>query len=161
MENKLRRSVIIVLLMVAIGASIAKAQTGGNSNYNFLNLVPSARITAMGGYYPAVVDADLNLGVFNPSLLNNKMSNQLALNYLNYVAGVNYGMVAYAFDKGKLGTFSASLQYVNYGKFTETDETSATIGTFTGGEYALSIGWGLKLDSVLRIGVNLKPVYYF
>ncbi len=159
MINKIKGNIRTLLLVLVCFTGKVYSQSGGNNIYNFLNLVPSARITAMGGYYPAVVDADLNLGTFNPSLLNNKMNNQLALNYLNYVAGINYGMVAYGFDKEKYGTFCASLQYINYGKFIQTDETSTQTGTFTGGEYALSLGWGLKLDSVFRVGVNFKPVY--
>ena len=41
------------------------AQTGGNTVYNFLNLVPNARIAALGGYAPAVRDHDLNIGLIN------------------------------------------------------------------------------------------------
>ena len=135
------------------------AQTGGNTVYNFLNLIPNARITALGGYTPAVKDYDLNLGLINPALLNSEMSNQMTLNYLNFVSGINYGMIGYGKSFENYGTFSAGLQYISYGKFIESDETSLQTGTFTGGEYAFNIGWGKKIDSVFSIGANLKPVY--
>ncbi len=137
----------------------ASAQTGGNTVYNFLNLVPNARIAALGGYAPAVRDHDLNMGLINPALLNKEMDKQLVFNYLNYVSGINYGMVGYGFDKERYGTFAIGMQYISYGKFIEADETSIQTGTFTGGEYALGIGWGYRIDSIFTIGAQLKPVY--
>jgi hypothetical protein len=160
MWNKLLRlSFIIGLLLNGIFHHKAQAQTGGNTVYNFLNLVPNARIAALGGYAPAVRDHDLNIGIINPSMLNKEMHNQLALNYLNFVAGINYGMVGYGFHTEKFGTFSAGMQYINYGKFIEADETSLQTGTFSGGEYAFNLGWGKKIDSVFSVGANLKPIY--
>jgi len=137
----------------------ARAQTGGNTVYNFLNLVPNARIAALGGYAPSVRDHDLNIGLINPAFLNKEMHQQLTLNYLNYNAGINYGMVGYGYHHQKYGTFSAGMQYINYGKFIEADETSLQTGTFTGGEYAFNIGWGKQIDSVFTVGANLKPIY--
>jgi hypothetical protein len=137
----------------------ARAQTGGNTIYNFLNLVPNARIAALGGYAPSVKDHDLNIGLINPAFLNKEMHQQLTLNYLNYNAGINYGMVGYGYHHQKYGTFSAGMQYINYGKFIEADETSLQTGTFTGGEYAFNIGWGKQIDSVFAVGANLKPIY--
>ena len=46
------------------------AQIGGDNTYEFLNLVPSARISAMGGKMVPVRDNDLNLIFGNPALLN-------------------------------------------------------------------------------------------
>jgi hypothetical protein len=153
------KEVLILLLMLCSGLFEVKAQTGGNTVYNFLNLIPNARIAALGGYAPAVRDHDLNLGLINPALLNKEMHNQLSLNYLNFVSGINYGMVGYGYHTEKYGTFSAGMQYINYGKFIEADETSLQTGTFTGGEYAFNLGWGKKIDSVFTVGANFKPVY--
>lgn len=156
-----QRVFFLVLICVSqlIGVNHLQAQTGGNTVYNFLNLIPNARIAGLGGAAPAVRDHDLNIGLINPSLLNSQMHNQLSLNYLNFVAGINYGMVGYGFTTEKYGTFSTGIQYINYGKFIEADETSLKTGSFTGGEYAFNIGWGMKIDSVFSVGANLKPIY--
>ena len=150
---------LFAIILQAFAINNAMAQTGGNTVYNFLNLIPNARIAALGGHAPSVYDHDLNIGLINPALLNKQMHNQLALNYLNFVSGINYGMVGYGYHTEKYGTFSAGMQYINYGKFIEADETSLQTGTFSGGEYAFNIGWGKKIDSVFSIGANLKPVY--
>jgi hypothetical protein len=150
---------LFAIILQAFAINNAMAQTGGNTVYNFLNLIPNARIAALGGHAPSVYDHDLNIGLINPALLNKQMHNQLAFNYLNFVSGINYGMVGYGYHTEKYGTFSAGMQYINYGKFIEADETSLQTGTFTGGEYAFNIGWGKKIDSVFSIGANLKPVY--
>jgi hypothetical protein len=160
MSNKFLRpkfAIGIFLFFMLVGS--VYAQTGGNTVYNFLNLVPNARIAALGGYAPAVRDHDLNIGLINPSLLNKDMDNQLSLNYLNFVSGINYGMVGYGYHNQKFGTFAAGMQYINYGTFIEADETSTQIGTFTGGEYAFNLGWGKKIDSVFTVGAHFKPVY--
>lgn len=160
MSNKILRIIFILSMLIFVSfPRDAEAQTGGNTTFNFLNLLPNARIAALGGHAPAVYDHDLNLGLVNPALLNKDMHKQLALNYLNFVAGINYGMVGYCYHTEKYGTFSAGMQYINYGKFIEADETSLQTGTFTGGEYAFNIGWGKKIDSVFSVGANLKPVY--
>ena len=70
----------IVFFLFFVMMSNVYAQTGGNTVYNFLNLVPNARIAALGGYAPAVRDHDLNIGLINPALLNKDMHNQLSLN---------------------------------------------------------------------------------
>ena len=150
------KKLLVAIFLQFAGFTFLKAQTGGNTVYNFLNLIPNARIAALGGYAPAVRDHDLNIGLINPALLNKQMHNQLSLNYLNFVSGINYGMVGYGFHTEKLGTFSAGMQYINYGKFIEADETSLQTGTFTGGEYAFNIGWGKKIDSVFTIGANFS-----
>ena len=86
MSNKfLRPQFLFGFFLFFVHMSNVSAQTGGNTVYNFLNLVPNARIAALGGYAPAVRDHDLNIGLINPALLNKEMHNQLALNYLNFV----------------------------------------------------------------------------
>jgi hypothetical protein len=57
------------------------------------------------------------------------------------------------------GTFSGGLNYIDYGKFLETDAGGNEFGNFTAGEYAFVLGWGKSIDSLFSIGANLKPIY--
>ena len=148
------------IFIIFIGLSLAlRAQIGGSYTYAFLDLPNSARISALGMSANAIKDNDLSLCLVNPSLLTPKMNNQLALSFVNYFAGINYGFASYMKDFKKIGMFDASMQFINYGKFTTADATGETYGTFTAGEYALNIGWGRQLDSVFSIGANLKNIY--
>ena len=151
----MRRTLPAILL--ALSAATAGAQLGGESAFRILDIPNSARAAALGGNYIAVVDNDINLGIFNPALLNPDMGRQLALSYLPYIDGINIGYAGYAHHFDSLGaTFAGSVQYVDYGTFTRTDEIGNELGQFKAGEYVVQVGGGIPLDSVFRIGANVK-----
>jgi hypothetical protein len=152
-----RARVIICLILFVLPLS---AQRGGESVYSFLRLTNAARVSALGGMNVSVNDHDINLVFHNPALLNSRMDQHMNLNYVNYYAGVNYGYTSYAFEKEGLGTFAGGIHYVNYGVFDRTDEFGNFDGTFRASEYALNLVFARPLiDSVLSVGVNIKPVF--
>jgi hypothetical protein len=94
----------------------------------------------------------------NPALLNTDMDRSLTINYVNYFAGINYGMTMYARSFPGKGNFAGGLTYLNYGTFKETDESGNITGTFSASEYALSLLYSREIDSLFSFGANLKPV---
>lgn len=145
----------IIFLMISFCAS---AQIGGESTYRFLTLTNSARVASLGGSHVAINDsADLNLPFHNPSLLRATMTGQVLVNYVNYLADVNYGYASYALPI-KYGTLAAGMHYINYGNFAEaTEEGEITGNTFKAAEYALNIIWANNYRN-WRYGINIKPV---
>ena len=135
------------------------AQTGGDNSFEFLNLTSSARVAALGGNQIAVRDNDLFLGMENPALLNQKMDNQLALTYVDYLTDISYGTVGFGKHFDSIGTFNLGMKYVSYGDFVETDEAGNELGEFTVGEYAFQLGYARELDSNFSAGINLKTIY--
>jgi hypothetical protein len=135
------------------------SQTGGNNAYEFLNLPWGARMAALGSNFVAAKDDDLSMAIVNPSIIDEKLNHKLALTFVDYFADANYGMVAYSHTFKKAGSFTSAFQFINYGKFLEADETGQTYGNFSGGDYALTVGWGRKLTKHFLIGANLKLVY--
>lgn len=127
--------------------------------YQFLLLNSSSRQTALGGNLLSVDDNDISLVLANPVLIKNDISNHLLLNYTDYFSDINYGFVTYGKTFEKFGTFAGSIQFMNYGKFTETDETGEKLGEFSAGDYALTVGWGRQLHPHFRIGANIKGIY--
>jgi len=134
------------------------SQTGGDNVYEFLNLTHSAFVSSLGGSNVAIINNDLNLAYHNPGLLNSSMSKSFALNYVNYFAGINYGMAMYSRSFQGIGNFATGITYLNYGSFTEADESGNITGTFNASEYAFSMIFSRQIDSLFTIGVNLKPV---
>ncbi|HRN40915.1 MAG TPA: type IX secretion system protein PorQ, partial [Vicingus sp.] len=149
---------VLVVAFIFTGLFL-NAQIGGNSTYQFLNVPVSSRVGAMGGSAISIRDDDPNLTLNNPSLLTQPMSSSVTLTYLNYFADINYGYVSYIHDFKKWGTFSGGLNYIDYGKFLETDAGGNEFGNFTAGEYAFVLGWGKNIDSLFSVGANLKPIY--
>jgi len=153
----LRKVYILLFLLVFV---VSNAQIGGTYTYSFLEITNSARLAALGGKNISIRTDDLNLVYDNPAMLDTAMSKQLVLNYLNYFAGINYGYVAYANYFEKAGMFAGGLNYINYGKFIQADETGKITGEFSAFELAMNIFWSkVLIDSTLSAGVNLKPVY--
>jgi len=137
----------------------AFSQSGGSTAYSFMEMPVFARTAALGGNLISVKDNDATLGTDNPSLLNPSMHNALNLTYVNYVSDINYGIFSYTRDFKKLGTFNTGMQYLNYGKFTETDENANVLGTFKASDYLFHVGWGKEIDSLFSIGSNFKTIY--
>lgn len=148
---------IFLCLMAALGG---KAQIGGETTYQFLELTSSARIAALGGTQIALTDTgDLNLPYYNPALLNDGMKNMLLLNYVNYLADIQYGYVSYAPQFKLKGNLAVGMHYINYGEFKEATEQGELTGSyFKAAEYALNFIYSGKFKR-LGYGMNLKPVY--
>jgi hypothetical protein len=134
-----------------------QAQLGGQRAFRVLDIPSSARAAALGGNYIAVMDNDVNLGFFNPALLNKEMGRQVALSYLPYFEGISIGYAGYAHHFDSLNTtFSGSVHYIDYGTFRRTDDTGAELGDFKAGETVVQIGAAHPIDSLFSIGANMK-----
>jgi len=153
----MKRAVLSLLLIHY--AAAAFAQIGGSATYKFLNLPFSARTASLGGNLISVKDDDINLVAQNPSLLNADMSNRLSLSYINYFTDINYGYAAYARSYEGIGSFSAGIQFVEYGEFRRADETGTVDGTFRAADYSLNLAYSRDLDSMFSVGAQLKTIY--
>ncbi|MFW6290329.1 MAG: PorV/PorQ family protein, partial [Mariniphaga sp.] len=143
-----------------IFALSGKAQLGGEKTYQFLELTNSARIAALGGTQVALADtSDLNLPYHNPAFLHEGMSNHFLVNYVNYLADINYGYASYVPQFRMKGNLALGMHYINYGEFREaTEEGELTGNYFKAAEYALNVIYSDEYKR-LRYGANLKPVY--
>jgi hypothetical protein len=128
----MKKKVLNFLIFIVI-ISPSFSQTGGDNIYEFLNLTHSGLVSSLGG-------------------------TNVALNYVNYFAGINYGLAMYSRSFPGTGNFAAGLTYLNYGSFTETDASGTITGDFSAAEYALSLIYSRQIDSLFSVGVNFKPV---
>lgn len=152
--------ILVILAFFSVNLPVSSfAQIGGDHTYSFLNLTGSPRIAATGGDFLAVYDHDLALGIVNPSLISQEMHNHLTANFVDYYSDINYGFAGYSRTMPKIGSFAASVIYVDYGQFDFAYETGERAGYFYAGETALNLGWGRQLDSSFSIGSNLKLIY--
>lgn len=134
------------------------AQIGGESTYQFLNLISSPRQAALGGKVLTNVDYDVTQALYNPATINLELDNQLALNYSSFLGGINYGTAAYAYTLDRrTQTIHVGVTYINYGTFDGFDENGVSIGDFSGNEVALSIGYARQIGfSNFYLGGNFK-----
>ncbi|GHT79193.1 hypothetical protein FACS189464_3830 [Bacteroidia bacterium] len=149
--------ITLVLLFLSVGL---QAQVGGEATYRFLDLTPSPQVAALGGEVIAVPAANPALAFYNPALLDSASSNMLSLNYVHFLAGINFGYAAYA-RSYRQNNFALGVHYVNYGRFTEADMLGMITGEFTAAEYAFNLTYSRRLpwlDSALTVGVSVKPL---
>lgn len=154
------RKFLILIILFNLSSPMVFSQIGGENTYDFLNLTNSARMAALGGNQVAINDSlDLNVSYNNPSLLNTNMKNMLAVNYVSYFAGINYGYAAYSFSTPLPGNFAVGMHYINYGNFIEALANGEKTGaTFSAAEYALNLIWSNEIGRI-AYGINLKPIY--
>jgi hypothetical protein len=152
----------LLLLIVAsqgLSHNLLLAQIGGNSTYEFLTLPSPARLVALGGTLVSVKDNDLNLSFDNPSVMDSTMHNSLSLSYVDYLTDIKYGYAAYSRTYRNIGSFSAGMQFMDYGKFTSSEVTGEITGQFTAAEYALDLSYSRPLNSFFSVGGTLKTIY--
>lgn len=137
---------------------VSFSQVGGKHTYEFLNLVSSPRQAALGGKVLTNNDWDSSQSLHNPSAINDEMEGQLALNFVNYFADINYGSVSYAKSFGeKKHLIAAGITYVDYGGFDGYDNNGTSTGEFSGNEFALTVGYKYNVpNSNLKLGANGK-----
>lgn len=152
----MRREVIILLLSFSL--TNIHSQTGGDNVYEFLNLSPNAYISSLGGFNISTFSNDPSLAMFNPALSGPLSHSNLSLNYVNYIAGINYGSITYTHYSDTLGSFSAGISYLNYGRFERADESGNITGYFNAAEYAINIIYSRQIYSDITLGINVKPV---
>ncbi|OIQ35894.1 MAG: hypothetical protein BM555_03850 [Crocinitomix sp. MedPE-SWsnd] len=149
----------ILLTFSIVLTSLSFGQQGGLHTFQFLDLDFNSRSMALGGDFIALKDGDIDLSVANPASITSSMDNKISLNHFVYPSGINYGQLAYAKNFEKVGTFVGHLRYVNYGKFTRTDETGTEQGSFTAGDYALGAGYSHELNKYFSIGANFNMLF--
>ncbi len=153
----LRKIITTTFLSITL---LSFSQVGGESTYQFLNLVSSPRQAALGGKVFTNVDYDVTQALFNPATINTEMDNQLALNYSSYLGGISYGTASYAYTLDRrTQTIHGGITYINYGSFDGYDENNVSTGTFSGSEAALSFGYSLQIGySDFYFGGNIKLI---
>ncbi|HEX2970094.1 MAG TPA: type IX secretion system protein PorQ [Bacteroidales bacterium] len=148
----------ILIIIFSVLAARIFPQTGGDHVYEFLNLTHSGLISSLGGSNVSLAGSSLNLAYHNPALLSHEMDKSLSLNYVNYFAGINYGLAMYSRSVPGTGNFAAGINYLNYGSFTEADPSGNITGKFNASEYAVSLIYSREIDSLFTLGINIKPV---
>ena len=149
----------LLFAFTLILSSFGIGQTGGENTFQLLNLGYSARAIGLGTDFISVKDADINLGVGNPALLNPEMHKTLGVNNSFFAEGINYGMAAYGFGLKNEATMSAHIRYVSYGEMTRREINGVENGTFSPGEFIVGAGYAKQINPKISVGANLNLLY--
>lgn len=152
----LKFRLIPALMLIFFGVLSAQ---DGTRVYEFLNITTSPRQAALGGNAQSMWDADPNMALWNPALMNPETHNKLALNYVNHLADIQFGTASYVYQWDKYNFFSVHGQYVNYGQFIAADEIGNVVGDFRAQDAAITLGYAHNLNDFFTVGANLKYIH--
>ncbi|MCB0696818.1 MAG: type IX secretion system protein PorQ [Chitinophagaceae bacterium] len=152
------KSILTSIYLFCLAASPAVAQVvGGQSAMEFLRLPSGPHVSALGGMNVSNADKDISLAMQNPSLMRPGLHNTLGLNQNFYYSGISVSNLQYGYHVPKLETsFLLGVQYLNYGKFTRTDNLGNEMGDFNASDYAITIGASRQYLQKWRYGASLK-----
>jgi hypothetical protein len=139
--------------------SVIPAANNGTSGFQFLQTDFSPRSSAMAGAF-LVLRGDVN-GIFqNPALLAYATGRQFCFNYNNYLLDISGGQAGYSQRLLGYGQLSASILYLNYGSFQETDEFATPTGrSFTANDMALAVSYSDYLEERFVYGASIKLIH--
>lgn len=146
----------LILLLCCLGLTFSVNAQVANGTYSFLKATNSARVAALGGLPLTVMDGDIQTALFNPATISPEMHHKVGISYVDYYTDINFGTAQYSRTLDKLGSFAATVQFHNYGRFQETTESAVTIGEFTGSDFSVNLGWGRRLTPHWSIGAAFK-----
>lgn len=152
---RMKKILLFVLLLIAGNAF---SQMGGRNAYALLGLTFNARSAGLAGNFITAKDYDINLGVANPSLLNEQMHQVVSVSQALYAGRINYGMFSYGHQIKEKHTIAAHIRYVAYGKMTRTDKNGVEMGTFSPFEYILGVGYAYKINPLFSVGANVNII---
>ena len=156
-RSMLKIKYIFTLLVLCSFQWVSGQVTGGQFAFDYLTLPNSPHVSSLGGISVADPDNDISLVMQNPSMMRPGLHNELSLNYNNFYGGINIMNLEYGYHMPKLNTsFFMSVQYLNYGTFTQTDDQGNTLGDFHAVDYALTVGAARSYMEHWRYGADIK-----
>ena len=150
----------ILLFALIISSYSIFGQVGGRNIYEFLNLSPSARVTAMGDYIVSIYEDDANLAYLNPAALNDSSATHINFSQNFHFRDITNGYFSYADHLSKYDiSVHGGLQYISYGDFNLADEFGNINGEFSASELAFTVGAAKALNENYSVGTNLKLIF--
>lgn len=145
----------IRVLILLLFSCYSYAQDGTRV-YEFVNITTSPRQAALGGNAQSMWDADPNASYWNPALASENSHGFLALNYINYLADVNFGTLSAVYQLNDEEFLSVHGQYVDYGDFRGFDENDNFTGDFSAKDAAFSLGYARRISDFFTVGIAGK-----
>jgi hypothetical protein len=145
-------ALILVLGLVSIDPS------AGTTGFDFLRIPPTAREAAMGS--AAIGNAGSPASFwYNPAHSLGAESPRAQIGYLNYIAGIHAGSVAYNQRISEKQGIGAAIDYLNSGTMKRTNERGEELGTFGVSYACLNVSGAMNVVRGLDIGLGAQGLY--
>ena len=148
---------ILIGISVFFG-TLANAQVGGLSSFDFINVPLDARVAAIGGENISTIE-DPNVIFYNPALLDDTLVNRFSASHRPFYGDVNKSGASGVLNFNKIGTIGAGLQFMDYGYITVTNpDGSENGGQLAAREGMIQVSKSHRLN-LFSVGVTGKYVF--
>jgi hypothetical protein len=137
---------------------VLNAQSG-EVVYQFLNLPVSVSAAGVGGNSVSSPENDLNLVFHNPAILSTDMHHSFSVGYMNYIADINMGSVAYSHRINDRSAWMAGIRYLDYGSMVWASEEDDILGETYAKDLAFTGSYSWMISEYWRAGSNMSLIY--
>jgi hypothetical protein len=129
-----------LLFSVSASAGDFDKNSAGTTTAQFLKVASGARCVALGEACAALTD-DATAMDWNPAGLIKIKKHSVTLMHAPHLAGAYADFLSYAERAGEVGSWGASLKYMNYGAIKRTNSAGVETGNFTPYDLSLNVGF--------------------
>lgn len=148
---------VLVLTLICFQTLLAGNKL--TSSFEFLRTDFSPRTIAMSNAFSTLRN-DVSAIFINPAGLAFSEGRQFGVPYTKYLLDISGGYMAYTQPVEGFGILGASIVYIDYGTFKETDEFATETGSsFSASDLALTLSWGDHFEQNISYGANVKYVF--
>lgn len=141
----------VITILISVSLLVAAEPTGAH----FLKIGVGARPAAMAGAFVSIAEG-AEAGYWNPAGLTRTENIQLTAMHLQWSGDIMYEFVAFARNFENLGTFGASIFYLNLGDIDARDEFGQPLPEFSAYDMCGMISFGRAINEQLNVGANVK-----
>lgn len=145
--------------MILLATENTAGQSNSSSIYRFLEITPTAGVSALGGSHVGYLHGNFSVMHLNPAYLG--LENEMAVSgsYINFLGEANMGFSTLKLEEERWGTLSFGVRYVGYGEFDFLDTEGNNYGSFRASDLALSGAYSRRLFEHVTAGVELNLIH--
>lgn len=161
------RRLFLILSTILLALVLSAQKKVGTTSMQFLKVMPSARITAMGDASSAFVDG-VDAVFWNPAGLTSIQNHEVTATYTLWIFDTKQDALAYGINLGDYGFLGAQFQMTDIGSIEETKASSQhfdpsgnfnpgfTGNTFTPLSLLVGISYAQQLTDHFSTGISMK-----
>lgn len=134
----------------------------GTTAAAFLEIGVGARALALGGAFTALAD-DPSAVYWNIAGIAKLKRSGVLFNHSEWIGNTSFDYFAGAFQMGRMGALAVSITSLSMDEMevTTIDQPDGTGQFFRAGDYAVSVGYAMRLTDRFSIGFNPKFIHQF
>ncbi|MCC5920641.1 MAG: type IX secretion system protein PorQ [Cyclobacteriaceae bacterium] len=147
-----------VIVLIQLLPFFGYGQGFDRNIFQFLHAPFSPHIAASGGYNVSHHGGDALSFAANPALVDSALSQNLSVSHVFMPADLGYSSVAYGWHSERTGSWTAAIQYLNYGEFQGFDVTGAETVDFNPYAMVARLGKSHQLG-LYTLGMSMNLIH--